>query len=92
MVRAEHLQQLWKEKYDEWLKRPKSKFSLAEIIPILKKTPGDTGEGEKAHKRQGLVRRLTQQNPIMLLLGHPISQRVVLGRAVGRVRNVNARS
>merc|ERR1712213_246956 len=25
-VRAEHLQQLWKEKYDEWLKRPKTKL------------------------------------------------------------------
>jgi hypothetical protein len=25
VVRAEHLQQLWKEKYDEWVKRPKSK-------------------------------------------------------------------
>ena len=54
MVRAEHLQQLWKEKYDEWLKRPKSKFSLEEIIPIVNKPPGDTGAGEKAHKRQGL--------------------------------------
>ena len=26
VVRAEHLQALWKEKYDEWLKRPKSKY------------------------------------------------------------------
>merc|ERR1711953_639118 len=26
VVRAEHLQALWKEKYDEWLKRPKSKL------------------------------------------------------------------
>eukprot|EP00096_Caligus_rogercresseyi_P013675 TRINITY_DN62_c0_g1_i5.p1 TRINITY_DN62_c0_g1~~TRINITY_DN62_c0_g1_i5.p1 ORF type:complete len:351 (-),score=182.44 TRINITY_DN62_c0_g1_i5:687-1739(-) len=26
VVRAEHLQQLWKEKYDEWQKRPKSKL------------------------------------------------------------------
>ena len=25
VIRAEHLNQLWKEKYDEWLKRPKSK-------------------------------------------------------------------
>merc|ERR1712012_301124 len=25
VVRAEHLQALWKEKYDEWLKRPKTK-------------------------------------------------------------------
>ena len=30
-MRAEHLQQLWKEKYDEWLKRPKSKFIFAEM-------------------------------------------------------------
>ena len=26
VVRAEHLQALWKEKYDEWLKRPKGKY------------------------------------------------------------------
>ena len=26
VVRAEHLQASWKEKYDEWLKRPKSKY------------------------------------------------------------------
>merc|ERR1712156_753943 len=26
VVRAEHLQALWKEKYDEWLKRPKTKL------------------------------------------------------------------
>jgi len=26
VVRAEHLQQMWKEKYDEWLKRPKTKL------------------------------------------------------------------
>merc|ERR1712129_251365 len=26
VVRAEHLQALWKEKYDEWLKRPKAKL------------------------------------------------------------------
>ena len=26
VIRAEHLNQFWKEKYDEWLKRPKSKL------------------------------------------------------------------
>merc|ERR1712029_99037 len=26
VVRSEHLQALWKEKYDEWLKRPKTKL------------------------------------------------------------------
>ena len=26
VVRSEHLQASWKEKYDEWLKRPKSKL------------------------------------------------------------------
>ena len=26
VVRAEHLQAAWKEKYDEWLKRPKSEY------------------------------------------------------------------
>merc|ERR1712150_65633 len=26
VVRAEHLQAFWKEKYDEWLKRPKAKL------------------------------------------------------------------
>merc|ERR1712018_635748 len=26
VVRAEHLQAAWKEKYDEWLKRPKTKL------------------------------------------------------------------
>merc|ERR1719510_2685295 len=26
VIRAEHLQALWKEKYDEWLKRPKTKL------------------------------------------------------------------
>jgi hypothetical protein len=34
VVRAEQLQQMWKEKYDEWLKRPKSKRQL---VPSLKK-------------------------------------------------------
>ncbi len=33
-MRAEQLQQMWKEKYDEWLKRPKSKRQL---VPSLKK-------------------------------------------------------
>ena len=33
VVRAEHLQAFWKEKYDEWLKRPKSKY-----LAFLKKT------------------------------------------------------
>ena len=28
VVRAEHLQAAWKEKYDEWLKRPKSKLFI----------------------------------------------------------------
>jgi len=28
VIRAEHLNQLWKEKYDEWLKRPKSESSI----------------------------------------------------------------
>ena len=39
-MRAEHLQQLWKEKYDEWLKRPKSKWELGMVFH--NKTPHDT--------------------------------------------------
>jgi hypothetical protein len=31
VIRAEHLNQLWKEKYDEWLKRPKSKSKKKEF-------------------------------------------------------------
>ena len=55
VVRAEHLQQLWKEKYDEWLKRPKSKFSFAETV-LLSQPLGGTkgGTGEEATKRPGL--------------------------------------
>ena len=31
VVRAEHLQAAWKEKYDEWLKRPKSKYQQFDL-------------------------------------------------------------
>ena len=59
MVRAEHLQQLWKEKYDEWLKRPKSKFSFAERDRLAQPANPLEVQGrrvtEKATKRPGLV-------------------------------------
>ena len=34
VIRAEHLNQLWKEKYDEWLKRPKSKSQQTLSKPV----------------------------------------------------------
>ena len=34
VVRAEHLQALWKEKYTEWSKRPKSKWRNSSVCSI----------------------------------------------------------
>merc|ERR1712008_47230 len=41
VVRAEHLQALWKEKYDEWLKRPKAKLPKcsASVLARNQETP-----------------------------------------------------
>ena len=35
VVRAEHLQAAWKEKYDEWLKRPKSKYQCLDLKILM---------------------------------------------------------